>query len=193
MLPINAINTNVTNVTFNNPTTVYTNNLGITNGGSFTFVDGVNYTGTGVTADGTGTLTFNGASTVNANVGASGSNVGTIVAGATGKIDTFQGSVYANTLQFSGSGAVDLNGGSFINSITTAGAGSGTIAVDSNGFLNVYAGVGSALLPINAINTTSDNVHFNNAINVYANNLGITSGGSFTFDDGANYTGTGIY
>ena len=192
LLPISAIDANVTNVTFNNPMTVYANNLGITNGGSFTFADGVNYTGTGVTADGTGTLTFNGSSTVNANVGAGGSNVGSIVAGTTNKTDTFQGNVYASTLHFSGNGIVALNGGSFINSITTAGAGSGTIAVDSNGFLNVYAGVGSALLPINAINTTADNVHFNNAINIYANNLGITSGGSFTFDDGANYTGTGI-
>jgi len=171
---------------------------------TLTVNDGGNISATGnVSIDtvtwGNGTVTFEGNSNVAGSIGTSGLNVGTVnINGASGKIVDLQytggASAIFSTLNFGSNGTTILRGGSYINSINNASAtaGYGTVEVASTGNLNVYVGVGSAALPINAITIDTGTAHFIGAINVYANSLTVTNDGYFVFDDGANFTGTGI-
>jgi outer membrane autotransporter protein len=96
---------------------LYADVVNLRNNATLTLSDGVNIIDTGsdniiITVDttNTGTLTFQGTSNIEGEVGQSNKVLNTINAGATGKTVTFDDMVYASTLKYSDNGKVVLNG-----------------------------------------------------------------------------------
>ena len=96
---------------------LYADVVSLRNNATLTLADGVDIINTGsdniiITVDttNTGTLTFQGTSNIEGEVGQSNKVLNTINAGATGKTVTFDDMVYASTLKYSGAGKVVLNG-----------------------------------------------------------------------------------
>ncbi|MDD2888251.1 MAG: autotransporter domain-containing protein, partial [Aliarcobacter sp.] len=102
---------------------IYADIVALKNNATLTLSDDVNIINTGsdnliITVDSTntGTLTFQGSSNIEGEVGESNKVLNTINAGATGKTVTFDDMVYATTLKYSDNGTVVLNGDTTSNS-----------------------------------------------------------------------------
>jgi outer membrane autotransporter protein len=96
---------------------LYADVINLRNNATLTLKDNTNLINTGsdnilITVDNTntGTLTFEGTSTITGEVGQSNKVLNTINAGATGETVTFNDMVYATTLKYSNDGKVVLNG-----------------------------------------------------------------------------------
>jgi len=136
-LAINELNINTNNeqnttsgVTANG--TIFAQSVNLKNNGILTVADNANITttlGTTTATTNTGTLKFAGTSTVNGIVGVSGNAIGTINAGVTNETVTFNDMVHATTLNYTGNGAVVLNG---TNSGGAIGGMKGTVDFGTN-------------------------------------------------------------
>ena len=133
---------------------LYADVVSLRNNATLTLADGVDIINTGsdniiITVDttNTGTLTFQGTSNIEGEVGQSNKVLNTINAGATGKTVTFDDMVYASTLKYSGAGKVVLNGDNSSNASSEGMIGTvnfdnkaGTLAIGDDVNLTVGAG-----------------------------------------------------
>ncbi len=133
---------------------LYADVVSLRNNATLTLEDGVDIINTGsdniiITVDttNTGTLTFQGTSNIEGEVGQSNKVLNTINAGASGKTVTFDDMVYASTLKYSDDGKVVLNGDNSSNASSEGMIGTinfdnkaGTLAIGDNVNLTVGAG-----------------------------------------------------
>ncbi|CAM4223033.1 autotransporter domain-containing protein [Arcobacter suis] len=133
---------------------LYADVVSLRNNATLTLADGVDIINTGsdniiITVDNTntGTLTFQGTSNIEGEVGQSNKVLNTINAGATGKTVTFDDMVYASTLKYSDNGKVVLNGDNSSNTSSEGMIGTvnfdnkaGTLAIGDDVNLTVGAG-----------------------------------------------------
>ena len=136
---------------------LYADVVSLRNNATLTLADGVDIINTGsdniiitvgaTDATNTGTLTFQGTSNIEGEVGQSNKVLNTINAGATGKTVTFDDMVYASTLKYSDDGKVVLNGDNSSNTSSEGMIGTvnfdnkaGTLAIGDDVNLTVGAG-----------------------------------------------------
>ncbi|MEZ4694460.1 MAG: hypothetical protein R2837_10860, partial [Aliarcobacter sp.] len=127
---------------------IYADTIALKNNATFTLSDGVDLIDTGsdniiikVDANNTGTLKFEGTSTIDGEVGESNNILNTIlVQGTSGKTVTFNDMVYANNITYTSNGTVVLNGN---NSLDTNKEGFiGTVDLgNTTGILEIGDGV----------------------------------------------------
>ncbi|MDD2896751.1 MAG: autotransporter domain-containing protein [Aliarcobacter sp.] len=164
------INGNVyaTNTVLNNETS---------NNSTLELIDGKNITSTITTSNNTqGVLTFLGDSTATGTIGTNTEKLAQINAGATGKTVTFNSSVNADNLNFSGDGTIVLADNSNINApITTAIDNQGTLTL--NGTSTISGQVGTSTESLKVINTGVNSSNSTFSSDVYATNLNLTGDG----------------
>lgn len=194
---------------------VYANNFNLTNttsSGTAYFYDNVNYDaggGAGITTagNGFGILTLAGTSTINATVGTSANKLATVNAAANSEIDTFNGNIFATTLNMqntTSSGTVTLadnvsyNNGITAGSITTAGNGFGILQCDGTSTVNSTVGTSSNALA--SVKGGADGETATFSSDIYATTLNVTGTGTaqlngnltstVNFDSNTNNGGT---
>lgn len=146
-------------------------------GGTATFADGADLTGTVTSTGGaSGTLAFSGSSAVSGAVGASAATgVAVVNAGAAGKTVTFGGALYAAAINVTGTGEVQLDG-----------ATTGNVTFAADGTLDLNADLTGNI----ALAATAGEVVVADGADITGNIDGTAANGTVTFEGTTTVTGT---
>ena len=129
--------------------------------GLATIADAKNLTGTVTTSagDNTGTLTLEGTTTVSGQVGTAPASLKVVNGGVAGKVATFSADVFAQTLNVTGTGTVDLDG-NFTGILDFDQDGTATIATTKNltGTVTNSSGAAAGTLTFEGITTTGGTI-----------------------------------
>lgn len=145
---------------------------------------------TTTSANNTGVLTCNGNATVTGNIGAGGAILNQVNAnGAAGKFATFDGDIFATTLNFGGNGTVVLTDGSDLTAATTTATNNtGKLTFNGTSTVTGDAGVlGTVLARVNADGGAGKTVTFNN--DIFATTLNFGGDGTVALADNADING----
>ncbi|MCH8998168.1 MAG: autotransporter domain-containing protein [Proteobacteria bacterium] len=203
-----AITTNVTGTGTLNFQGNLTGNLDYDADGTATVATGVNLTGTVTTSagDDTGTLTLFGTTTVSGQVGTAPASLKVVNGGANGTTAIFSADVFAQTLNVTGTGTVDLDGAftgvldfdadgtatiattkNLTGTVTTsAGDNTGTLTLE--GTTTVSGQVGTAPASLKVVNGGANGTTAAFSADVFAQTLNVTGTGTVDLD--GNFTGT---
>ncbi|CAA7623921.1 autotransporter domain-containing protein [Magnetospirillum sp. SS-4] len=166
---------------------IFVDALLITNDGSVTFADNVSMTGAIVGSATNGEVVFTGDGTVSGTVGAVGSAITTVTAGAAATGVEFGANSYVDVLLITNTGSVTFaDGASLAGSIVGSAANGELIFTGSSTVTGTIGATGSAITTVTA-GATGKNVQFDSSS--YITTLFITNDGSVTFADAASLAG----